>query len=170
MEEGGGRLPLLTLKEFFRGNTEKDSIAPNRLGFGRPALAEIWGRLQEVETMPGIAWIRVALHDDSVITEYKGRKAWHLLGEQIIVCTSLSGQELEKLADCEWLCSDGAEEWQPARLDALFSRRPAVPAGFSCFGIEWDQKKAGKGSAFPGFTCSLQKNDNKLAAYLPVPA
>ena len=30
LSENGGRLPLLTLDEFFSGNTEEDSIAPNQ--------------------------------------------------------------------------------------------------------------------------------------------
>ena len=43
------RLPLLTLDEFFNGNTEEDSIAPNQWEFGRPTLAEIWDMLQKIE-------------------------------------------------------------------------------------------------------------------------
>lgn len=42
MEENDDRLPLLTLDEFFEGNTEEDSIAPNDCDFGRPSIAEIW--------------------------------------------------------------------------------------------------------------------------------
>lgn len=41
MEENDDRLPLLTLDEFFEGNTEEDSIAPNDCDFGRPSIAEI---------------------------------------------------------------------------------------------------------------------------------
>lgn len=36
LEENEERLPLLTLDEFFDGNTEEDSIAPNQWEFGRP--------------------------------------------------------------------------------------------------------------------------------------
>ena len=42
MKENDDRLPLLTLDEFFEGNTEEDSIAPNDCDFGRPSIAEIW--------------------------------------------------------------------------------------------------------------------------------
>lgn len=41
VDEQEERLPLLTLDEFFEGNTVEDSIAPNEWGFGRPSLAEI---------------------------------------------------------------------------------------------------------------------------------
>lgn len=39
LEENEERLPLLTLDEFFDGNTEEDSIAPNQWEFGRPTLS-----------------------------------------------------------------------------------------------------------------------------------
>lgn len=42
MNEDEDRLPLLTLDEFFSGNTEEDSIAPNQWEEGRPPIAEIW--------------------------------------------------------------------------------------------------------------------------------
>ena len=55
LEENEGRLPLLTLDEFFSGNTAEDSIAPNQWGFGRPSLSEIWDLLQKIQAMPNIA-------------------------------------------------------------------------------------------------------------------
>ena len=42
MDENDDRLPLLTLDEFFEGNTAEDSLAPNHWGEGRPPIAEIW--------------------------------------------------------------------------------------------------------------------------------
>ena len=41
LEEDKEHLPLLTLDEFFDGNPEEDSIAPNQWGYGRPSLAEM---------------------------------------------------------------------------------------------------------------------------------
>ena len=46
--------PLLTLDEFFNGNLEEDSIAPNQWGYGRPPLAELWGALRRVAGMPEV--------------------------------------------------------------------------------------------------------------------
>lgn len=43
LEDNEERFPLLTLDEFFKGNTEEDSIAPNQWEDGRPSLAEIGG-------------------------------------------------------------------------------------------------------------------------------
>lgn len=138
MDEDEDRLPLLTLDEFFNGNTEEYSIAPNQFGFGRPPLAEIWDIMQKVEAMPNTAWVRVALHDDTEVVEYDGKELLHLSGDEIIICTSVNASELEELVNCERLCSDGAEEWETSSLDSFFSCRPPVPDGFHCFGIVWD--------------------------------
>lgn len=138
MNENEQRLPLLTLDEFFYENTAEDSIALNQWGFGRPTLAEIWDMLKEIEEMPNIAWIRVALHDDTGIAEYEGKERLELWGDEIIICTSAQASELEKQVNCKWLCSGGAEEWNVSDLDSLFSCRPTVPDCFHCFGIVWD--------------------------------
>ena len=138
MEENDDRLPLLTLDEFFEGNTAEDSIAPNDCGYGRPSIAEIWELMRELEKRPDVAWIRVELHDDTEIAEYEGKEVLVLAGESLVVCTSLSAPELEELARCEWLCSGGAEDWEESEMDSLFSCRPPVPDGFHCFAIVWD--------------------------------
>ena len=52
LERNEERLPLLTLDDFFNGNTAEDSIAPNQWGFGRPTLSEIWNMLQKIELLP----------------------------------------------------------------------------------------------------------------------
>ena len=67
------RFPLLTLHDFFEGNTAEDSITPNDCNFGRPPIAEIWELLQNLEKMPCVAWIRIELHRDTEITEYDGK-------------------------------------------------------------------------------------------------
>ena len=105
LEENEERLPLLTLDEFFDGNTEEDSIAPNQWEFGRPTLSEIRNMLQKIELMPDIAWVRVALHDDTEIVENNGKEELVLAGDTIVICTTILPAELEKLVNCEWLCS-----------------------------------------------------------------
>ena len=110
MVENNDRLPLLTLDEFFEGNTAEDSIAPNGCDFGRPSIAEIWELMRNLEKRPDIAWIRIELHNDTEIAEYDGNEVLVLAGESPIICTSLSATELERLAKCEWLHSGGTEE------------------------------------------------------------
>ena len=89
MEENDDRLPLLTLNEFFEGNTAEDSIAPNECGFGRPSIAEIWELMRNLEKRPDIAWIRIELHDDTEIAEYDGKEVL-VLAENHLLSVPLS--------------------------------------------------------------------------------
>lgn len=137
MQEYGERLPFLTLDEFFNGNMEEDSIAPNQWGYGRPSLAEIWEVLHKIESMPNMAWVRVVLHNDTEIEERDGKEILNLLGESIALCTTAQPAEIEKLANCEWLCSDGVFAIKDSELN-FFSHIPPIPDGFQCLEIVWD--------------------------------
>lgn len=137
LEENGECLPLLTLDEFFNGNTEEDSIAPNQWEFGRPMLSEIWNMLQKLESMPDIAWVRVALHDDTEIRENNGAEELALAGDAIVICTTILPAELEKLVNCEWLCSDGVIILKVSELN-IYSCVPPIPENFHCLEIVWD--------------------------------
>ena len=123
LDENDGRFPLLTLDEFFKDNTEEDSIAPNQWEYGRPTLAEIW--------------VRVALHDDTEIVRDGGDEALILVGDSIILCTDMDSGRLGKAVDCEWLCSDGVIELKQAQIET-FSCVPPIPDNFKCLAIVWD--------------------------------
>ena len=131
------RLPLLTLDDFFNGNTAEDSIAPNQWGFGRPTLSEMWNMLQKIELLPNIAWVRVALHDDTEIVENDGTEELVLAGDTIVICTTILPAELEKLVNCEWLCSDGVITIEAFELNT-YSCVPPIPDNFDCLEIVWD--------------------------------
>ena len=135
LKENEDKFPLLTLDEFFDGNTDEYSIAPNQWGDGRPTLDEMWKRLREIEQMPNVAWVRVSLHDDTEITENNGMEVLNLAGDSIIVCTDMLSDELEEIIDCEWLCSDGVIESESA---LYYSRIPAIPENYHCLEIVWD--------------------------------
>lgn len=123
LAENGGRLPLLTLDEFFSGNTEEDSIAPNQWGYGRPTLSELWDVLKKVESLSETAWVRVALHDDTAIAERGWDEACQLVGDAIVVCGAVLPAELEAFVNCEWLCSDGVIQVEADTL-GMYSRVP----------------------------------------------
>lgn len=137
MKESGGRFPLLTLDEFFAGNMQEDSIAPNQCGEGRPNLAEIWQVLQKAETMPNVAWVRVALHDDTEIEECNGKEILNLCGESILLCTTSSPGETEQMVNCQWLLSDGVIAVHASELH-IYSSIPPIPEGYGCLEIVWD--------------------------------
>lgn len=137
LEDNEELFPLLTLDEFFKGNKEEDSVAPNQWGEGRPSIAEIWDILQKIESMSNIAWVRVSLHDDTQIEKDDEKEILTLAGDSIILCTNMQSSELEKLVNCKWLCSDGVIEINPSELD-IYSCIPSIPENFNCLEIVWD--------------------------------
>lgn len=137
LEDNKGHFPLLTLNEFFEGNMEEDSIAPNQWGEGRPSLGEIWHTLRKIELMSNVAWVRVALHDDTEIGVSNGKEILNLAGDSIVICTSVQPAELEKLVNCEWLCSDGVVKIKLSELN-IYSCVPRIPEECACLEIVWD--------------------------------
>ena len=83
MNENNNCLPLLTLDEFFGGNTAEDSIAPNDWGYGRPSISEIWDLMRNLENNPDIAWIRIELHNDTEIVESNGKEELVLANQKL---------------------------------------------------------------------------------------
>ena len=59
-----------------------------------------WNMLQKIELLPNIAWIRVALHDDTEIVENDGTEELVLAGDTIVICTTISPAKLEKIVNC----------------------------------------------------------------------
>lgn len=137
MQENGERLPLLTLDEFFVGNTAEDSIAPNQWGEGRPPLSEIWDVLRRMESMQTVAWVRVVLHNDTEIIEFNGKEILNLSGDSIVLCTTAQPVEIEKTVNCKWLHSDGVIKITDSELNC-FSKIPLTPEGFQWLEIVWD--------------------------------
>ena len=128
----GDEYPLLSLDEFFEGNDDY-SIAPNQADDGRPGVAEIYEKFKSLENHDHIAWIRVFLHDDTEINE--DDEEITLYGDSIIICSDLDADEIEQLADCEWLQSGGVSE---LNLEEYINSYPEVPDGYSCLEIMWD--------------------------------
>ena len=131
----GERLPLFTLAEFFVNNDEEDSIAPNQWGYGRPTLAEIWKQLKKIENHPDVAWVRVALHGDTDVGVRDGEFVYEIAGDTIVICTTIKASEIEEIADCERLCSDGVNEYFDSEW---YTEIPDIPAGYRVLTLCWD--------------------------------
>jgi hypothetical protein len=56
--------PVVSLDEYFIGNDQEDSIAPNQWGYGRPSIGEIYARLKTIEAKPDVQAVFVGLHQD----------------------------------------------------------------------------------------------------------
>lgn len=129
---GGDRFPLLTLDEFFDGNVDEGSIAPNQQGEGRPALADIAARLEVLETDEAVAWVRVQLHEEMFEDGYDDVAA-----ESIAICTSLPDTVLDRRLDVEEL--QASSVWEGLSYDEdLYCDMPPVPEGFRVVTLGWD--------------------------------
>ncbi len=56
--------PVVELDEYFLGNTDEESIAPNALSDGRPTIAEIHRVFTEIRARPDVSAVLVGLHFD----------------------------------------------------------------------------------------------------------
>lgn len=61
-----------------------------------------------------------------------------IAGDTIVLCTAISPAELEKLVNCEWLCSDGVIKIKAVELSD-YSCVPPILDNFECSEIVWDQ-------------------------------
>ena len=145
----GENLPLFTLAEFFENNTMESSIAPNQWGYGRPTLAELWQHLCKIENHPDVAWIRVALSDETDVDDYSDDEItyyeiknliYEIRGESIIICTSASIEEMEQVADCEWMCSGSADDYSVGYFFEVdrYTEIPAIPVGYRVLTLYWE--------------------------------
>ena len=123
--------PVVTLDEYFLGNSQEDSIAPNQWGEGRPSISEIYRRFKEVESRADVQGVYVGLHDSW--GESLEDDTWPA-AENIHVISSANPETAE-----EWvagLLTDGvsAGEW-PYGRHAL---APEVPPGSRLYTVYWD--------------------------------
>jgi hypothetical protein len=56
--------PVVPLEEYFEGNTQEDSIAPNQIGFGRPSLERMFEILVAIKARPDVQTVMVGLHPE----------------------------------------------------------------------------------------------------------
>lgn len=57
-----------------------------------------------------------------------------LAGDTIVVCMTILPAQLEKIVNCEWLCSDGTIK---TKLN-IYSCVPPIPENFDCLETVWD--------------------------------
>ncbi len=127
-----GVYPMLTLDEFFDGNEQEESLAPNQWGFGRPPLAEIGRRLRELERDDAVAWVRVQLHEETFEDS-----VGDVLAEGIAVCTTLEERVVDERLVVDELQYDGAFDGL-VHEEGDFSDVPVVPDGYRVLSLVWD--------------------------------
>lgn len=123
---------MVTIDEFFDGNDNESSIAPNQVGYGRPRLAEIAARLHRLEANPAVAWMRVQLHEEMFGDGFDGLDA-----ESVAICTTLTDEEVNMRLDVESLQAEPV--WEGLSYDEDdFCDVPETPPGHRIVTLVWD--------------------------------
>lgn len=123
--------PVVALEDFFKGNTDEYSIAPNQVDEGRPSLAEVHQRLREIAARPDVQAVLVGLHPDWA-EALEDEEVWPA-AENVHIYTTASLNEVEL-----WLVgltADGAVEGWP------YGKHPsaaAPPPECNVFTVCWD--------------------------------
>ncbi|MEV3871757.1 hypothetical protein [Streptomyces sp. NPDC049906] len=121
-----GPMPLLTLDEFFEGNTDEECIGPNQWGYGRPPIAELAARLREIDQREDVVWVRVQLHPETVEAPDAA-----LTAEGIAVCTYAAEEVCT-----QWVLGFEADVF--LGLADSYSEVPKVPDGTAIWSVVWD--------------------------------
>lgn len=122
--------PVVDLHLYFEGNTEEECIAPNQWGNGRPPIADIYKRLQEIAARPTVERVLVGLHDDWRDDDYRDTFP---PAENVHLITSASKAEVESWLD--GLHSDGVVKGWPYGKP---TNAPEPSKGYTVFSICWD--------------------------------
>jgi hypothetical protein len=123
--------PVVTLDEYFLGNTDEECIAPNQVGYGRPALADVYARLQAIAQKPNVQAVLVGIHDEWQIV-MDDPTAWPP-AENVHIYTSATIEEVEQWI--EGLAADGVGEGWPYRVPPA---APPVAPGMKVLTVYWD--------------------------------
>ena len=123
--------PVVTLDDYFMGNTDEGSIAPNQVGYGRPPLAELYARFESIRQKPNVQAVLVGIHGDWT-ESHKFPESWPP-AENVHIYTTASTAEVESwIAGLE---ADGAIEGWP------YGMHPSAPQpnpGYRVFSVCWD--------------------------------
>ena len=123
--------PVVELDEYFLGNDQEDSIAPNQVGYGRPSLADLYAALKTINERPDVQTVVVGLHDDWA-EALECDDIWPA-GDNVYIYSSAGRSTVEGWT--AGLAADGVLKGWPS------GKHPAAPEpqrGYSVYAVVWD--------------------------------
>lgn len=135
VEQSSAAPPVVELDEYFVGNNQEDSIAPNQVGYGRPRIADLHAALKTIRDRPDVQAVLVGIHDDWV-EALETEDIWPA-GENIYIYTSARQSTVESWVG--GLAADGVLGGWP------YGRHPAAPEpqrGYNVYAVCWDSRGA----------------------------
>jgi hypothetical protein len=126
----GPPLPLVTLEEFFEGNSDLDSIAVN-LWPNHPGIDYLYRTLQEIRARPDVQDVLIEIYD--LETALAVEESWPF-AERVFFVTSAWRWTVEKWSTL--LKADGASKGYPRGQRPVNPPRPE--RGYAVWHIGWD--------------------------------
>lgn len=122
--------PVVDFKLYFENNDEETCIAPNQWGEGRPSVAAMYERFQEIARKREVASVLVGLHADWNDEAYS---EGYPPAENVHIISSASRSEVEA-----WVqglhASDVVKGWPSGQPRDV----PETPKGYSVYTVCWD--------------------------------
>ena len=122
---------VVGLQAYFEGNTSEDCIAPNQVGYGRPALAELYEVFRRIESRPDVQTVLVGIHDDWT-EALEDPDTWPA-AENVYIYTTAKRAEVETWID--GLMADGVVKGWPYGKHAS---APKTEKGYTVYAVCWD--------------------------------
>ncbi|MBY6034381.1 hypothetical protein KUV59_14460 [Marinobacter daepoensis] len=123
--------PVVTLDEYFVGNDDEESIAPNNWGYGRPSIQVIYRHFKEIESRADVQGVYVGLHDEWS-EALEDDELWPA-AENVHVISSAAESEVQLWV--EGLEADGVGTGWPYGEHKL---SPKPLDGYTVYTVYWD--------------------------------
>jgi hypothetical protein len=123
--------PIVSLDEYFIGNEQEDSIAPNQWGYGRPPIRDIYACLKALEARSDVQGVFVGLHQDwaEALTD---NELWPV-AENIHIYSSAS----QDVAD-GWIEGFETDDIGPGWPYGKHAAAPDPISGYHVYTVYWD--------------------------------
>lgn len=131
LEIDAEHFPIVPINDYFIGNDQEDSIAPNQWGYGRPSIREIYARLKEIEVRPDVRGVFVGLHQDWRESLEKS-DLWPA-AENIHIFSSVP----QSIAD-QWIEGFESDGISPGWPYGKHAAAPDLPRDYQVYTIYWD--------------------------------
>jgi hypothetical protein len=130
--DAGIDIPLVSLEDFFGGNSDGSSIAPNMVDYGHPGLKRFQEILTAIRERPDVDCVLMGIHECPEPDDPRDAKMWPM-AENVYIYTSANTDDVES-----WtaeLRTDGAVEGWPYGQP---TNAPECRPGYKVFALCWD--------------------------------
>lgn len=129
IEENDGETPLVTLDDFFQGNSDEGSLGINSSTQNTPSIADIYKKLKQIEKLPNVCNVLVSIHDDWKMS-LDNPEVWPA-SENIYIYTMAQVKVVK-----QWTTGLPCEVYD-GWVDSMPLSAPSVPPGYFVYTLHW---------------------------------